>query len=109
VATRTKRLGAVITVANGLSTVYTCPAGVVALVKQIQLSSTDATAGEFRMWMLLSGGSGPYYVYYNMAFQGFAVVMLDCWFVMHPGDQLRCVHGGGAGSCSVHGAELPSP
>lgn len=106
-ATRTRRLGAVSPAANVVTNLYTCPAGVVGLLKFLHLTSTDTTAAAYYCWMLVNNVGDGHFIVSEASFPGNAIRLLEVWMPMMPGDTLKVLHTGGKGTAAAYGAELP--
>jgi hypothetical protein len=90
--------------ANGDKTVYTCPAGVTALVKDVRLTGRNATAVNYAFYVR-SGGRYFYLLAGSLAAN--ALASSQGFVVLEPGDQLGCSAGAAdALSYWVSGAEL---
>lgn len=91
--------------ANVTTAIYTCPAGVTAILKDIRLATTSGAASS----VILAMTSGALFsnIYVDNLAGGGATHSLQPWIVLEPGDQLVLNTGVGGGvSFWVSGAEL---
>lgn len=106
---RTKRLAAHVTSSTGAETVYTCPTGFRAVVRDIS-SANFGGAAVTRLIVALvpSGGSDVD----RIQVQPIAVDEVAHWtgeLVLEPGDQLICIASTATCTIVVSGAELMLP
>lgn len=103
-AVRTLQLGAIKATAT-LATIYTCPAGRTAIVKELALGK-GATGSVTATVTVLRGAVAYFVAVVTMSNLGGQAVHQDRWFVMEPGDVLRAVTDGVTVDVWVSGTEL---
>jgi hypothetical protein len=105
---RSKRLAGPLTLTSvGNPTIYTCPAGKVALVKQVRMVAQAAVGTGVQMFV--NGTLAANFVgRYTVPASGHTIEQADSPLVLHEGDTLRLGMDGAAANVTVtvSGAEL---
>ncbi len=86
---RSKRLFGPIVVATAATTLYTCPAGETALLKEIVGVNTGALSGTINF--SVDTGGGPVHFFTQAAGNSSVFSLVGRFMVFHPGDILSAV------------------
>lgn len=92
-----------LTTLNSFVSVYTCPAGRTAIVKDVR-THNDGTASSFVFWAVLSGPTSVRLLGANP--NAGDAIFFTCFVVLEPGDQLQLFTASQPVNFHVSGAEL---
>lgn len=108
-ATRSKRLAIGSLGSSGSHSIYTCPAGVTALVKHAvwEDGSGTVTTSVMSVQAVTSGATGPVFAAFDLA--AYHLGGGDTWVVLEPGDQLLLYISAFPFTYLIAGAELTFP
>lgn len=102
---RSKQLGLGAATGLGNVDVYTCPAGVVALIKWFSFNNQSAGAQSAGLYVRASSGSARLFYLYNDTLPVNETLGGTTWFVLEEGNVLG-VRAGDVGHYMAGGAEL---
>lgn len=103
-AVRTKRLFGPSSVGTSAATVYTCPAGKTAVIKQVSHFNTGVVNQAVSIGINGTGGASLVAVVNTAASS--ATQLAGQFIVLQPGDTLRAVANAGTATLTGYGAEL---
>lgn len=103
-AVRSKRLWGPTTVSTSAVTLYTCPAGETAIIKQVSHFNTGVVQQAVSLG-INGTGNGQLVVVMSTAATS-TTNLLEQFIVLHPGDTLRAIANAGNATVTGYGAEL---
>jgi len=103
-AVRTARLFGPITTTASPQTLYTCPSGVTAIIKNISVASDSASS--ITCDVFINGSAWANYIFRQVVPTKVAVVVNNLFLVLEPGDTLQVKSSASFATWSGHGTEL---